>query len=427
MSVLELLELQARARAIRSQLALEPVTKIELDSDNEEEGEASTSTASVGKSISKAVTSNSIPKEPEVKPVRLKRNFRQRQSEMNEDECDKSPPEKEEHSPVNNDTQALTTASQHETPTTSSITTTNPNDSKNSIEIPTSIAPEKERSASPDIVTFVPSPETFCISSESENEDEQFLNRIKSSSYLKMPEMPQKEDRPETADELFLRKVKESSSSTATNAKECSESNEITPVEEEKLENQSDDKSNLENVQSPVEQTSSVEKQIVEEQEEGEITEEETTEENSPTEINKDEKVNLLEMDKSEENILENVVESNDVDVTLSSSDDKSGDEKDIKDKDSKASKSESNSSSSSESDSDSEKIEINENPIKMEPIQIKDISAIEIDDDDDIIDLGKDEEMDFESKDDQLGEGPSKKSKLNDDSTVDTAEIPEV
>lgn len=37
MTMLELLELQARARAIRSQLALEPVTKIELDSDEEEQ------------------------------------------------------------------------------------------------------------------------------------------------------------------------------------------------------------------------------------------------------------------------------------------------------------------------------------------------------------------------------------------------------
>lgn len=36
-SVLELLELQARARAIRSQLALEPITKIEVDSDLEAE------------------------------------------------------------------------------------------------------------------------------------------------------------------------------------------------------------------------------------------------------------------------------------------------------------------------------------------------------------------------------------------------------
>lgn len=36
-SVLELLELQARARAIRSQLALEPITKIEVESDNENE------------------------------------------------------------------------------------------------------------------------------------------------------------------------------------------------------------------------------------------------------------------------------------------------------------------------------------------------------------------------------------------------------
>ncbi|KAG5681349.1 hypothetical protein PVAND_010793 [Polypedilum vanderplanki] len=37
MTMLELLELQARARAIRSQLALEPVTKIELDSDDDDE------------------------------------------------------------------------------------------------------------------------------------------------------------------------------------------------------------------------------------------------------------------------------------------------------------------------------------------------------------------------------------------------------
>ncbi|XP_037933018.1 uncharacterized protein LOC119667778 [Teleopsis dalmanni] len=42
-SVLELLELQARARAIRSQLALEPVTKIEVNSEDESETEATKS------------------------------------------------------------------------------------------------------------------------------------------------------------------------------------------------------------------------------------------------------------------------------------------------------------------------------------------------------------------------------------------------
>lgn len=36
MTMLELLELQARARAIRSQLALEPVTKIDLGESDEE-------------------------------------------------------------------------------------------------------------------------------------------------------------------------------------------------------------------------------------------------------------------------------------------------------------------------------------------------------------------------------------------------------
>ncbi|KAH8300482.1 hypothetical protein KR018_008653 [Drosophila ironensis] len=40
MSVLELLELQARARAIRSQLAMEPITKIEVKSDDDDENPA---------------------------------------------------------------------------------------------------------------------------------------------------------------------------------------------------------------------------------------------------------------------------------------------------------------------------------------------------------------------------------------------------
>ncbi|BFF98668.1 nucleolar protein dao-5 [Drosophila madeirensis] len=42
-SVLELLELQARARAIRSQLAMEPITKIEVKSDDDEEEESQAS------------------------------------------------------------------------------------------------------------------------------------------------------------------------------------------------------------------------------------------------------------------------------------------------------------------------------------------------------------------------------------------------
>lgn len=60
MTVLELLELQARARAIRSQLALEPVTKIELDSDesgNEKE-----------KTVEKAPTEVPVVEKPDEAP-----------------------------------------------------------------------------------------------------------------------------------------------------------------------------------------------------------------------------------------------------------------------------------------------------------------------------------------------------------------------
>lgn len=50
MTVLELVELQARARAIRSQLALEPVKKEALDSDSEvRDGNTKTLKKSVSK------------------------------------------------------------------------------------------------------------------------------------------------------------------------------------------------------------------------------------------------------------------------------------------------------------------------------------------------------------------------------------------
>lgn len=109
MTMLELLELQARARAIRSQLSLEPVTKIDLRSEDEEEaaensnGKAGTSAAIVEKEktpapapqpeiIAKALEKRAkdvpvrrvIPPpppakpkpSPPAKPVKLKRNYK---------------------------------------------------------------------------------------------------------------------------------------------------------------------------------------------------------------------------------------------------------------------------------------------------------------------------------------------------------------
>lgn len=110
---MELLELQARARAIRSQLALEPVTKIELDDTDDEvvdknskEPEATqpqkevptndkietpmeatepVASSVVHKEAAEPIQSTSQPIEeprvPSTRPIRLKRNFRSRQIE----------------------------------------------------------------------------------------------------------------------------------------------------------------------------------------------------------------------------------------------------------------------------------------------------------------------------------------------------------
>lgn len=61
--MLELLELQARARAIRSQLALEPVAKIELDSEDETKEESSKNSNEVGSTSNHHKDKSSVPSE----------------------------------------------------------------------------------------------------------------------------------------------------------------------------------------------------------------------------------------------------------------------------------------------------------------------------------------------------------------------------
>lgn len=62
-----------------------------------------------------------------------------------------------------------------------------------------------------DIIPIIQEPEILCItSSDSENEDAQFLNKVK-RSYITMPTV-EKEIRPPTEDELFLEKVKQKTS-----------------------------------------------------------------------------------------------------------------------------------------------------------------------------------------------------------------------
>ncbi|XP_049284404.1 ABC transporter F family member 4 [Anopheles funestus] len=112
MTVLELLELQARARAIRSQLALEPVTKIEIESEHEAEdgrhGDVDTDDETkqpakmriVSKSSESAKNGNHLKNEnsaqQQTKRVRLKRNFRLRKvgdEDDDEQEVSSNPPD----------------------------------------------------------------------------------------------------------------------------------------------------------------------------------------------------------------------------------------------------------------------------------------------------------------------------------------------
>lgn len=168
--MLELLELQARARAIRSQLALEPVTKIELHSDDEENDEdASNNVAGPSsKANDKTITKDSIPvkkleavatssaqilqpvvrrvpppppaaTKPVVtaKPLKLKRNYKSRTSENSNSStltCKKepSPPKAEESQRNGKD--------------------------------------DDDRCSSPDVINMDPSPETFFISDSEDDE-----------------------------------------------------------------------------------------------------------------------------------------------------------------------------------------------------------------------------------------------------------------
>lgn len=223
-SVLELLELQARARAIRSQLALEPVTKIELkDSDGEDVIAVSEPTVEA-KEISKDVQSitttalqpetiadatNSV--EPVIRPVRLKRNFRQRKV----DEDDESSP----NLPAEN-----TSAPVNESESKKIVDDTSNQDKEEQIE------KNKERSPSPDVIPIVKEPEVLYISSGDESEND-------SSSYIKFPLVP-KEKGPETEDEIFLRKVKEAAEIAKTQGKNNETASPRLNSAEEKIQSQ---------------------------------------------------------------------------------------------------------------------------------------------------------------------------------------------
>lgn len=285
---MELLELQARARAIRSQLALEPVTKIELyDSDDEvadtnkepvpvkpakeipandknevqmnvSNDDTNSPTKEVQESVKATPKSTEELRLSSSRPIRLKRNFRPRQiddedismpaTEEIEKNVEKSPAKSPEK--IAGNTNGSDIAAQDEA------------------------APAVNSQNDDDIIPIIAEPEILCItSSDSENEDAKFLNKVK-RSYITMPTV-EKEIRPPTEDELFLERVKQKTSIEPV-VKQCTDkcadesSSKTGQIEKDR------------NDQQPVGETSVNAAKVVEEEEEapedGEIVEDEPIE-----------------------------------------------------------------------------------------------------------------------------------------------------
>lgn len=367
-SVLEVLELQARKRAILSQLALEPVTKIELDSDNDSADSSSPKVLQVATSAIASTSNNKDqsgkavvqetngmqiikPNVPKVKPVRLKRNFRQRQND------DYDPDEDDETKSIEN-----SESKEVDKKTVEEKDENAPND----VELNEKKRDEIERSPSPDLIPIIQEPETYCISSDSDEGSSSV------PKYITYPTVV-RENLPETEDEKFLKKIKEGSGVDLRDL--------IKARRGGKHVDNSDTVKDTSNV------TTQNSMDIFAPQEETEILNDAAPVVHSAQQLDKDtepEEGELTDGDDQEE------IEPNQ--ITILSSDDE-GDDKDNKrnngietrvDNDSKNIEDESESESSS-SDSDTDRSDAP--------------TFKEADDDDDIIDLGKDEELDFEMK----------------------------
>ncbi|XP_014097863.3 uncharacterized protein [Bactrocera oleae] len=182
-SVLELLELQARARAIRSQLALEPVTKIEVDSDaekgdgkkgvlkstngttqkehkrkrrrksSEKSKEAEKSQTSTSKA-SKETTRAEI-KTPSITNVKAK---------SKEDESQTTKPTKMKRNYRVNNQEPEIGVSESENKSRNKESDTAAKDVKTET---------RSRSPTPDVIPIIPEPETLFISDSSEGEHDE--------------------------------------------------------------------------------------------------------------------------------------------------------------------------------------------------------------------------------------------------------------
>lgn len=383
-SVLELLELQARARAIRSQLALEPVTKIELDDSDTEQDPLDNNLDSNKESAPKASQINSSraakefpissPEEepivPATKPLRLKRNFRQRQMEGYESD------ENRENEHENVQDKATKPEAEKGDEKEQDIESDKANEKDLDISAAQEESPKEAADIAltndDDVVPIVAEPEILCISS-SDSENETAKPKKPKKSYITMPVI-EKVVRPPTADELFLLKIKEKSEQKAKANDRRSSTIDETRTVKQNIEGQTSTADSTSKAGS----SSSSQPDEEKEMEDGEIIDDEEILEVSDSPEPSEQKPDEIETkDKS-------IDESTPVQETEKIRDDSSHSESGSDSEDS-------GSDSKSESESDA-----------SEPkSQVPATKKINIDDDDeDIIDLGKDEDLDLEQLD---------------------------
>ncbi|KAH8235154.1 hypothetical protein KR032_009305 [Drosophila birchii] len=163
MSVLELLELQARARAIRSQLAMEPITKIEVKSDDDDDGDDERPTKPVQRRTKEkrsAKTTDAVKGSSQENSKAAKKNQTQ-----DEDSSNKEQPAPRKKIKLKRNYRQTSKSPEKEN--TVNVSASAPNPSAAPVE---NRPRSKSRSASPDVITIQTEPETLLISDSTDDE-----------------------------------------------------------------------------------------------------------------------------------------------------------------------------------------------------------------------------------------------------------------
>ncbi|KAM7356984.1 uncharacterized protein ACRADG_002525 [Cochliomyia hominivorax] len=251
-TVLELLELQARARAIRSQLALEPVTKIEVDSDgekrNDEKNNFSNKNDKIERNERKRISSeresrdsakmsrisgsteslNTKDKEQEKrtsKKIKLKRTHRISTNKKKEDEENPLIEKKNDNSKDCQDKRDTTVKENSKE---------QDKHNKNKEFPMTDIKKEKtSRSPSPDVIPIVAEPETLLITDSSDEENGKSNKKVVENDNKDQPLREVKEQETTIENDIKETTEKEKSSTEKNGAQTEMESNIKTNVSTE--------------------------------------------------------------------------------------------------------------------------------------------------------------------------------------------------